>query len=463
MTLARALVRRLRGVESIPAEVSAVAALHLLDAVGVGLAASASGPGRTYHEAARRLGDGGVATVLGSERGASPAVAALANGGLIHALEYDDTHTGSIVHGSSVLAATVLAAGEASPGMSGRRALNLYVLGWEILIRIGLAAPGAFQREGFQVTSVAGALVAALLACEVDGADEDTSVAAIGIALSQASGVFEFLTNGSTVKSMHPGWAAQAGICAAALAGAGLTGPETSLEGRLGLFARFAGDPEASARFAASLDDLGTRWHLSDAAFKLHPCCHYIHPFLEALDRLEAEGHDLPAIESLTCLVPAGEAPVICDPWERRLAPSSAHEMRYSLPVTLTLRIAEGRLGLDSFARLPSPDVLATARRIVWRPLDGADFPNRFEAGIEARFASGAQAAIRVDDVFGGARRPAPRELIQAKFRANAGRCGAPGSVAALEDAVLRLTENPFVDLSRALRPFAAALPARAA
>ncbi|MFX7052414.1 MmgE/PrpD family protein, partial [Acinetobacter baumannii] len=88
----------------------------------------------------------------------------------------------------------------------------------------------------------------------------------VGIALSQASGVFEFLSNGATVKSLHPGWAAHAGIVAAGLARAGLTGPETSFEGRFGLFRVFARDAAAADRFAAEITDLGRRWHLPEAA-----------------------------------------------------------------------------------------------------------------------------------------------------------------------------------------------------
>lgn len=455
MTLARRLVRALREAPAAPVAVADLARLHLLDALGVGLAASAGDAGRAYHGAVAKLGPGGPASVLGRPGGASPALAALANGGLIHALEFDDTHTGSIVHGSSVLAATIMAAGEGRPHVPGRRLLHLFTLGWEIMIRIGRAAPGAFQREGFQITSVAGALVAALLAVEIEDGSEDEAVAAIGIALSQGSGVFEFLTNGATVKSLHPGWAAHAGLCASALATSGLTGPATSLEGRLGLFARFAGDGEAATRFSVELDDLGRRWHLLDAAFKFHPCCHYIHPFLQGLDRLEQDGVDLLAVDRFACEVPAGEAPIICDPWERRLAPGSAHEMRYSLPVVLALRIVEGRLGLESFERLPSEAVLATARRIAWRPLDGADFPNRFQAVITAHHAGGIATAV-IEDVFGGVRDPAPREAVLAKFRANGGRAGSVASVAALEEAVLQIDQDGLAPVSAALRGFEA-------
>src|SRR5438034_11844891 len=97
-------------------------------------------------------------------------------------------------------------------------------------------------------TSVTGTFATALLAAELMGLDEDRSVAALGIALSQASGVMEFLTNGSSVKSLHPGWAAHGGVVAALFARAGMTGPETSLDGKHGLFRQFTGDESAAGQ-----------------------------------------------------------------------------------------------------------------------------------------------------------------------------------------------------------------------
>ena len=296
MTLSQQLVATLRSLPraSIPPDVRESAKLHLLDAIGVGLAAAATGAGAPYLKAAPALnGSGGPASIFGSGDGFSAATAALANGGMIHGLEYDDTHTGSIVHGSSVLAATAFAAAE-SAGASGDDLLVAYIKGWEVLIRAGLAAPGQFQAQGFQITSVGGTLGAALVAAELFRLDDAHSVDAVGIALSQASGVFEFLTNGSTVKSLHAGWAAHGGIVAATLAQAGLTGPATAFEGQFGLFRRFAMDAEAADRFGAAIATLGTEWHLPQAAFKFYPCCHYIHPFIEALEialRREARKH----------------------------------------------------------------------------------------------------------------------------------------------------------------------------
>jgi 2-methylcitrate dehydratase PrpD len=157
MTLSQELVARWKAspADRIPHAVKRAAKLHLLDAIGVGLAAAATSAGQPYLAAASALnGSGGAASVFGSGDG----FAALANGGMIHALEYDDTHTASIVHGSSVLAAAALATAEGA-GANGQSLLAAYIKGWEALIRVGLAAPGKFQAQGFQITSVGGTLV----------------------------------------------------------------------------------------------------------------------------------------------------------------------------------------------------------------------------------------------------------------------------------------------------------------
>jgi 2-methylcitrate dehydratase PrpD len=458
LTLARELVRALRATakEPLPDDVARAAALHFIDALGVGLAAAGSPVGAAYRDAGRQLANGGPATVFGMASGAAAADAALVNGGLMHSLEFDDTHTGSIIHGSSVIAAAALGAGEAhgaAAQTSGAALLGAYARGWEALARFGLAAPGRFHAQGFQATSVAGTLAAALVAAELGGLSEDQTVAALGISLSQASGVMEFLSNGSSVKSLHSGWAAHGGVIAAMLARAGMTGPETSLEGRWGLYRQFAADEGAAERLRALLGDLGERWRLPEAAFKFYPCCHYLHPFIEAAGELAKRGATADNITAIVCEVPAGAAPVICEPWERALEPATGHAARWSLPIVVAARLAEGRVDLATFERSASPAVRALARRIRWVPLANARFPERFEAVITCETTAGAPQTVRIDDVDGNQTRPAAPERILAKFHANAARTLDAGAIEPLVRILAELPSAPdLTALSRALR-----------
>jgi 2-methylcitrate dehydratase PrpD len=428
------------------------AALHFIDALGVGLAAAGSPVGAPYRLYSKRSSSRGPATVFGETQGAAAADAALVNGGLMHSLEFDDTHTGSIMHGSSVVAAAALAAGEAQ-GATGAALLGAYARGWEALVRFGLAAPGRFHAQGFQATSVAGALAGALVAAELGGLSEDQTVAALGISLSQASGVMEFLSNGSSVKSLHSGWAAHGGVLAAMLARAGMTGPETSLEGRWGLFRQFAGDEAAAERMRALLGDLGSKWHLPAAAFKFYPCCHYLHPFIEAAGILAERGIRAVDVKTIVCEVPAGAAPVICEPWERALDPANGHAARWSLPITVAARLIEGKVDLATFETAASPEVRALAKRVRWIPLVNARFPERFEAVITCELASGQTKTARIDDVDGNHTRPPAPGRVMEKFHANAARSLAPGAADALARAAEGLgAASNLKALSRALR-----------
>lgn len=454
MTLARELVRAIRGCTNtpLPTDVATAARLHFLDAIGVGLAAAGSPIGAAYRAYAAEVAKGGPASVFGQASGASAADAAMINGGLIHSLEFDDTHTGSIAHGSAVLAAGALAVAEAQDA-SGAALLGAYARGWEVLIRFGLAAPNGFHAKGFMSTSVTGTLVTALLAAELMGLDEDRTVAAIGIALSQASGVMEFLTNGSSVKSLHPGWAAHGGVVAAMLARAGMTGPETSLDGKHGLFRQFTGDESAAGRFRSLIGNLGREWHLPKAAYKFYPCCHYLHPFIEAAGKLAERGVRPEDVERIVCRVPQGEAAVICEPWETKQSPANGHAARWSLPITVAAQFVEGKVDLATFETAASNAVRSLARRISWEPLPGARFPERFEAELSCVTKAGKSETVRIEDVFGNHTRAPGAEAVLAKFRANAARSLKADAVGALERATRQLaTGCDLGTMSRAIR-----------
>src|SRR5262245_60889470 len=97
----------------VPAEVAAAAKLHLLDAVGTGLAGLASGQMEAARAVALEMGGEPEATGIGLPRKVGAGAAALANGSTMHALDFDDTHELTLIHSSVVVGSTVLAVGEA--------------------------------------------------------------------------------------------------------------------------------------------------------------------------------------------------------------------------------------------------------------------------------------------------------------------------------------------------------------
>jgi 2-methylcitrate dehydratase PrpD len=453
--LARVAAERLCAIrfEDVPAAVIEAAKDRFLDQLGVGVVASTLAAARALSEAVPRLGGaGGTSTALGLREPLPAASAALRNGALMHALEFDGTHVASIVHAGSVAAPAALALTE-QMGASGPALLRAFVLGCELHIRLGLAAPGRFQARGFQLTSVGGPFASAVTAGLLLDLPADKLTHALGIAGSQASGVFEFVFEGATVKGLHPGWAAHAGVVAAELARAGMTGPATILEGPYGFFRAYADAPDAPEKLRELLGGLGREWYLPEMAIKQYPCCHYIQPFLECLDRLIGQGLDPRAVRELCCEVPRGEEFLICEPWARKLNPGSAYEAKFSLPYALAALMVDRRIAVETFEGPARSDLTAAARRISWKPMVDGGFPERYRARITVTTEAGETLTAAVDDVRGGPRRPLERGLIHDKFRDNAARALEDGAVDAVFRAVLELpTAASCATLTDALR-----------
>jgi 2-methylcitrate dehydratase PrpD len=144
-------------------------------------------------------------------------------------------------------------------------------------------------------------------------------------------------------------------------------------------------------------------------------------------------------------------APIICEPWSRKQAPASGHEARWSLPIVVAARLVDGAIGHATFAEAPSAPVRDLARRVTWSALPAAAFPQRFEAELKVVFADGQAQRCRIDDVFGGASRPASAAEVKAKFRANAALCLDAAAVANLEEAVETLDQQSSARLARPL------------
>jgi 2-methylcitrate dehydratase PrpD len=186
--------------DTLPPKVQERARLHVLDSLGLALASHT----QTYAAPALAgicaAGSPGECTVIGDERRLAARDAALANGLLIHGLDYDDTHLASIVHPSVVGLPAALAIGEQT-NASWTDVLTAYAVGVETGIRIGLAVKGGFHHAGFHATSIVSHFGAALAAGKLLGLNEAQLVAAQGIAASTTSGVQVFLDRRGLMKA----------------------------------------------------------------------------------------------------------------------------------------------------------------------------------------------------------------------------------------------------------------------
>lgn len=438
----------------LPAHVVGAARRHLLDTIGVAIRGRSHTAAQDALRALRRLdGTAGNIAIWGaSARHAAP-YAALANGIASHVLDFDDTHTDAIVHGSAIIAPVVLALAQ-QHDRGGDALLAAFVAGWEVAARVGLASRGTFHRRGFHTTAIAGVFGATAAAAHLLGLSAEQTMHALGLAGSQAAGINEYLSNGSSAKSVHAGWAAHAGIVAASLARAGMTGPASVFEGRDGLL-RTHGD--CSDVDAVALDaDLGTRWEMTRVSIKPYPCCHFAHAFVDCMPKLVQRGMQAANIAALECVVPEIEVALICEPALDKRRPATPYAAKFSLPFLLASRLVDGTIGHRSFdaPNLARPDLIALAARVGYRIAKPGEttFPATFPGWVEATLADGRRLVERVDVNAGHPDNPLSDDAVHAKFVDNA--CDALGSDTALRVAelVAALPRTSAAELAHALR-----------
>ena len=409
----------------VPAEVRAAAKRHILDGLGCAIAAART----SAVPYATALVDGtDEATVIGSGARASVPHAALANGILVHALDFDDTHAKALVHSTAAVLPTAFAVGEHAEA-SGADVLTAAVAGYEVVNRLGAAIPHGFHTRGFHATSVCGVFASALIASQLLGLDVRTTVDALGIAGSTAAGSLEFLSTGSSTKQLHPGLAAMNGIVAARLAKAGADGPASIFEGEHGLYRSYLG---ADVDPAVLTEGLGDRWETTRITIKPYPACQLSHA---SLDALRAAG--IPSateIEAVSFEVPRDIADIVCGKPE----PRTPYEGKFSLEYSAAALVVDGDVTVRSFEpdALSRPDVLALAARVRWneRRFDGV--PAEAPGLCEVRLRDGTLLRGEVAKSRGGPESPLSDDELLAKFRAN-------GGSDTIAEAVLSLESQP--------------------
>ena len=404
--------------ESFPSLVQERARLHALDSLGLALASHTHDFAAPALAGIAAVAGPGECTVIGDERLLAPRDTALANGLLIHGLDYDDTHPASIVHPSVVGLPAALAIGEQLDA-AWTDVLTAYVIGVEVAIRIGAAVKGGFHHAGFHATGIVSHFGAGLAAGKLLGLDESQLIAVQGIAASTASGVQVFLEEGAWSKRLHPGWGALAGITAAHLARCGFIAPTRPYEGKFGLF-------ESHLHGTASVPDkmvegLGEQWHLPDTAIKPYPVCHFIHGCLDAA--LELHGKfQVGDVERVIAWLAKDTLPIVAEPSEAKQRASTEYEAKFSAQFVVAKALQYGYFGLAELtpASLSDPGTKNLAAKVICRADPESQFPTYFSGGVTVVLKDGRELHRHVPINKGAGPRALSAEDIQTKFRANA-------------------------------------------
>lgn len=266
-----------------PTVVSALKRL-LLDSAGVALAGSTA-PGVDAVIGAVRSWGGRGSSVYAASVEVAPPFAALANGVMSTARDFDDTLDDAMLHTQPSVLSAALAVAEAR-GASGRDLLTAVAVGTELLCRMGRARR---RPQEFLPTGTLAGMAAAAAAGRVLELDTPRLLDACGVAYSACAGNVQPLHEGRLVKRYHAGFAARTGVVSAELAARGLTGAARYLEGDHGYYRLYERGDYAPAVLT---EDLGERWHLLDLSLKPYPSARDNHGVVEAAIAL-AEQHDV--------------------------------------------------------------------------------------------------------------------------------------------------------------------------
>ena len=437
--------------DDIPERVRDRAKLQILDALGTGIAANAYPFSKQALAGINALGGNGECSIIGRSARLSPRDAALANGLLMHGLDFDDTHLASIIHPTAASLPAALAVAE-SLERNGRDMLVAYIAGMETAIRIGLAANGAFHHTGYHATAIASHFSSAVVAGKLLGLDADSLTKAQGITGSTASGIQVFLEEGAWTKRFHPGWGATAGITAAVLAREGFVGPTRPYEGKFGLFDTHLQTHISEANLDAFTSGLGTEWHLADTAIKPYPVCHFIHGCADAAIELSKE---VPASEitAIEALLPEPTLPIVAEPHEAKIAPKTDYEAKFSTQFVVATCLARSRFGLAELSEsaFSDPELLALSAKVRCTTDPDTAFPEYFSGGIKLTLRDGRTVSRHVKVNSGAGVRALDVDGVAMKFSACAELVFDDKKIERVRDVVLNLEDASARDLGSAL------------
>lgn len=439
--------------EQVPASVALRAKHLLLDAIGCAFAARREDFAGRIAASIARLAGPGPRGVIGMGRRLPLRDAAMANGALLHGLDYDDTHAAGVLHLTVATFPTALGVA-ANAGASGAALLAAYIAGVETGARIASVVKGGFHQTGFHPTGLVGAFAASLVAGHLLKLSHQRLVGAQGIALSFASGNLQFLEDGSWTKRLHPGWAAVCGITAAALAQDDLPAPREAYEGRYGLY-RSHLPPAALAAcdFSLATAGLGRVWEIDNVAVKPFPACHLVHGCADAAIALHREGVDPERVRSIRALVPEDVVQAVCEPVAAKRRPKNDYDAKFSIPYAVASGLARGKLGLAEFlpAAFTEPRIEKLMDKVEYAIDAASTFPRHYSGEVEVTLDDGRTLRNRVAVNRGNPERPLANAEIEAKFFENCALTLPENEAHRLRDQVLRVEKLGAVDFETAL------------
>jgi len=365
-----------------------------------------------------------IATALGCGFKTGIHNAAFLNGTTAEAIEAQDgLRFGGNHPGTAVIPAALAVAEES--GLSGKEVLEAVVAGYEVAGRVAAAMHPHHTLAGFLPTGTCGAFGAAAAAARLMGHDAEGMVNSLGNAgyllpLSMA----EHLMGGYTSKIVQGGQAASAGLTAAGLASAGITGAPYVLEGSdLG-----GGFTQITTRGEPNLERiverLGEHFSIMDVYLKPYTACRHTHGAAQAALELVAKEdfgpQDIEAVDVYTyhiASVAVGKGVT---------ANSTFVSAQFSLPYVVAACLIDGEMGPAQLRgdRISDPAILALSNKVKVNvdPELAMAYPGMTSSRVEIRLKSGETLAKQVDIPKGDPREQMTTEEVADKAKRFASR-----------------------------------------
>ena len=390
--------------ENLPERAVKEAKVCLLDWLGVCLAGSREPLAEILTRMFRTMPCEPQATVIGKGIKTSPLNAALANGAMSHALDFDDYLVYGLLHPSAPVWAAILPLAEWK-GVSGRELIAAFVLGFEVESRISRILGKPLIDACFHPTGTIGTFAAAAGAGKALGLTRQQLIHAFGIAGTQAAGLIESF--GSMSKPFHAGKAAMNGLLAAILAGEGFTGSEQMLDSERG-FAQVL----VKQDLRGITGGLGREYEIVNNSYKPYPSCGATHAAIDAMLEIRRK-YALQAnqVREVSCKV----CPVTIHV-AGKSQPKTGLEGKFSLKFCLAAALTYGELTIDKFTEreVQRPEIIGLMEKIQLIPKES--YNSVSEAEVTAVTTGGDKYTHAVSWAKGTPQNPMTEEDMQKKF-----------------------------------------------
>jgi 2-methylcitrate dehydratase PrpD len=419
----------------------------ILDNLGIVLGATRTRFGQAICEYTKQWGDQEQATVFGFGLKTSSRSAAFANGSLSETLEYQDGYTKGGYHPCCGTIPTSLAMAEWKKG-TGKDLITAVTAGYEVGNRVSEAIFPSHLSRGFQSTGTAGAVGAAAAASVILKLDGEKTRNALGIAgfiLPISTG--DNLWGGYTIKPVHGGAAAQAGIESALLAREGLNASPLEGDPKIGKgFLRIVSDQPKWEKITEGLGRFST---LDELYFKPFALCRIIHAPVEVAIELRSR-HGLRVEDIQGVIVRTYDFAAEVPGTTRTTTESDPTLCQFSLPYGVAAALMYGEVGLEQMmgkaTRDPRIHELAGKVEVIHDLEMDKLRPALRPASVEITLKDGRKCMGRVDFPKGDARKPLTEQELLAKFSNLARDVVGPEKVKKIQEAVFGLEKIATVE-----------------